>query len=120
MKIEISVGGYELEGELFDTELGREIAEMLPLEGYASAWGDELYFSMDISYDPLEGTADMEIGDLAYWPPGNAFCIFYGPTPASTGSKPRMASEGEVFGRITDDATILEGSGGGKVEVRAI
>ena len=119
MKIIISVAGYELEGELFDTELGREIADMLPITGNASAWGDELYFSMPLSYDPLEGTDEMEVGDLAYWPPGNAFCIFYGLTPASTGSKPRMASEGEVFGRITDDPTVLQGGRGGKVEVRA-
>jgi len=119
MKIIISVAGHELEGELFDTALGREVAGILPISGHASPWGDELYFSMPISPEVEKPQVDMEVGDLAYWPPGNAFCIFYGPTPASTGSKPRIASEGEVFGRILGDATVLKGCRGGKVEVRA-
>lgn len=119
MEILIEVDGHQLEAELFDTELGRRIADLLPIEGDASAWGDELYFSMPISYDPRDEQEVMEIGDLAYWPPGNAFCIFYGPTPASMGSEPRIASPGELFGRITGDATVLKGSRGGEVTVRA-
>jgi hypothetical protein len=120
MKILITVDSHELEAELFDTDLGRRIGDLLPIEGDASSWGDELYFSMPISHDLQSSQEEMEIGDLAYWPPGNAFCIFYGPTPASTGSAPRIASEGEVFGRITGDATVLRGSRGGRVEVRAV
>jgi uncharacterized protein len=119
MKVEIEVGAKTLEAELFDTELGRMVADILPIEGDASPWGDELYFAMDIVWDPVNPQEVMEIGDLAYWPPGNAFCIFYGPTPASQGSEPRIASPGEVFGRITGDAAVLKGSRGGKVTVRA-
>ena len=49
----------------------------------------------------------MEIGTLAYWPPGSAFCIFYGPTPASNCDQPRAASPVNIVGCITDDATVL-------------
>ena len=119
MKVKIEVGGQSLEAELFDTELGRMVGDILPIEGHASSWGDELYFSMDIDWDPANPQEEMEIGDLAFWPPGNAFCIFYGPTPASLGSEPRIASPGEVFGRITGDATALRGSRGGRITVTA-
>ena len=42
----------------------------------------------------------VEIGDMAYWPEGSCFCIFWGRTPASKGNEIRAASEVNVFGRI--------------------
>ena len=47
----------------------------------------------------------MEVGDLGYWPPGQAFCLFFGPTPASHGDEPRAASPVNVFGKVEGDAT---------------
>ena len=44
----------------------------------------------------------MEIGDIAFWPPGNAFCIFFGKTPASTDDKPRAAGPVTFLGKLTD------------------
>ena len=55
------------------------------------------------------------MGDLAFWPPGNALCIFYGPTPASRGDEIRAASGVEVVGRITGDATLLRQAPPGSV-----
>jgi hypothetical protein len=49
----------------------------------------------------------VDVGDLAYWPPGKGFCIFFGPTPMSEGSQPRPASPVTVFGRVEGDATIF-------------
>ena len=54
---------------------------------------------------PIEAKAVVEMGDLGYWPPGQAFCIFFGPTPASQGDEIRPASAVNVFGRVVGDAT---------------
>jgi hypothetical protein len=53
------------------------------------------------------------VGDLAYWPPGRAVCIFWGPTPASEGSEPQTASPVNVFGRNIGDAAAFGSVGSG-------
>ncbi len=50
----------------------------------------------------------MTWGDLAYWPPGRAFCVFFGPTPASRGDEIRPAFAVTVIGKVDGDATILK------------
>jgi hypothetical protein len=49
----------------------------------------------------------VEAGDLGYWPPGRAFCIFFGPTPASEGGEIRPASPVNVVGRVAGDPTVF-------------
>jgi hypothetical protein len=58
----------------------------------------------------LEPTAKdvVEKGDLGYWPPGRAFCIFFGPTPASTGAEIRPASAVNIIGRVEGDPTVFK------------
>lgn len=110
MRIRISVAGRELEAELDENESAEAIADALPLEGRANVWGDEIYFQIPVTLEESpDARADVEVGTLAYWPPGGAFCIFYGPTPASTGPSPRAASPVNEFGRILGDATELKG-----------
>lgn len=79
----------------------------LPITGRANRWGDEIYFSIPVSIDQENAEEEVEVGDLAYWPPGNGFCIFFGRTPASTRDKPKAASPVNVFGNIIGDATIF-------------
>ncbi len=117
MDIRITVGTTVLEAELFDTELGRKIGQMLPVEARPNRWGDEIYFSIPLDYSIKDSVEDVEIGDLAYWPPGKAFCIFYGQTPMSSGEKPRAAGGVEVFGRVTGDAALLKQETGSTVSV---
>ena len=107
MKIRILVGEVSLEAQLLENETARAIFAALPIESGYSTWGDEIYFSIPVKKDMEQGTVDVEIGDLGYWPPGHAFCIFYGRTPASTGDKPVPASEVTVVGRVVGDATLL-------------
>ena len=118
------VGGHELEGTLNDSETALEIGKQLPVEIRMSRWGDEYYGGIDgvaVSMAP-DARAEMAIGELAFWPPGNAFCILFGPTPASHGSEPRLASEGNPFGQLEGDvATVLGGLGQSvKVRIEAI
>lgn len=80
----------------------------LPLEARASTWGDEIYFSIPVECEPESPREVVEMGDLGYWPPGSAFCIFFGPTPASHGREIRPASPVNVFGRVSGDATVFK------------
>jgi len=106
--IQLQIDDIELAAELNDSECAAAIAEALPLEGSADQWGDELYFSIPVREEFAdERRAEFGVGELGFWPPGNAFCIFYGPTPASNGDQPRMASAGIPIGQIIDDATVL-------------
>lgn len=107
-KIKISLGSIILEAELTDTPCAQAIAEALPLEGQPNAWGDEFYFTIPVSM-PLDETATRKVavGDIGFWPPGEALAIFFGPTPLSTGQDPVPASEVNVVGKVSGDAKIL-------------
>lgn len=118
-KILISAEGVSMEAELNDSDTAREIFNALPLEGDANLWGDEIYFDIPVSLGSEPGArADVEVGELGYWPVGSAFCVFYGPTPVSTGDKPRAYSPVNVFGRVIGDATVFKAvSQGARVRV---
>ena len=108
------------EATLNDSETAEAIWQALPLAGVVNRWGDELYFTVPVQVDGAEDAhTELEIGALAYWPPGQAFCVFWGPTPASIAREPRAASPVNVFGKVQNtpedfaavphDATILIG-----------
>ncbi len=85
-----------------------EIWNNLPIRARANTWGEEIYFSIPV-YLELENAQEVvEVGDLGYWPPGHAFCIFFGRTPASRGDEVRPASAVNVFGRITGDPKVFK------------
>ena len=113
-KITITVETITLEAELYDTLTARKIMDLLPIEGRANVWGDEIYFDIALSLDTeTDARAEVDIGELGYWPAGPAFCIFFGPTPVSTDDRPRAYSPVNVFGRIKGDATRLKGIANG-------
>ena len=78
-KINIEFSGNIIEAGLNDTDTAGKIMEKLPFEGSVSRWGDEIYFSIPVEAGLENATELLEEGDLAFWPPGNAFCIFFGP-----------------------------------------
>jgi hypothetical protein len=79
----------------------------LPLEGIARRWGDEIYFDVGLNIELENPLQEVEIGDVAFWPPGRAVCIFFGLTPVSRGNKPRAYSPVNVFARIIGDPKIF-------------
>lgn len=107
--ITITAGEIELQAELFDTPCAKAIAATLPITARPNVWGDEFYFTIPIDI-PLDNTATtaVTVGDIGFWPPGNALAIFFGPTPLSSGPDPVPASEVNIVGRITGDATLLK------------
>jgi len=118
-KIKITAGNVEAPAVLNDSPTARKIWEALPIEARGNTWGDEIYFAIPVK-SPLEKDAKevVEVGDLGYWPTGNAFCIFFGPTPASRGSEVRPASAVNVIGRVGGDARIFKKvADGAKVKI---
>jgi uncharacterized protein len=114
MRIRITVDSRSLEAELEDNQTAEAVAAILPIEASASVWGDEIYFEIPVILQEAAGArADVEVGTLAYWPPGRAMCIFYGRTPASVDDTPRAYSAVNVFGRVIGDATVLRGVSNG-------
>ena len=101
-EIMITVGEIQFQGRLNDSPTARLISEALPIEAACNRWGEEIYFSIPVQA-PLEPDARevVEPGTLGYWPSGNAFCIFWGPTPASQGDEIRAASEVNIIGTIS-------------------
>jgi uncharacterized protein len=104
-RITISAGAVTRPAELDDSRTARAIWDALPLEARANRWGDELYFAIPAELEAEDGREVVEVGDLGYWPPGSALCIFWGPTPASRRpGEIRPASPVNVFGRLVEGA----------------
>ena len=84
MKIRISCGSISAIAELKNTHTARTVYGSLPLEGSANRWGDEIYFPIAVALDLEDDSKEIvDKGDVAYWPEGSCFCIFWGKTPAS-------------------------------------
>jgi hypothetical protein len=107
-KVQILIQTIVLEAELYDTACAKAIAALLPIETSPNKWGDEFYFGISHKQGLDEtATIGVHVGEIGYWPPGTALAIFFGPTPMSTGSDPVPASEVNIVGKITGDATQL-------------
>ena len=101
--IEIVAGKVSARAELNDSKTADAVWAALPLEAKGDTWGDEIYFDIGLTAAPESPREVVEAGDLGYWPPGRAFCIFFGPTPMSRGDEIRPASPVNVLGRIVGD-----------------
>ena len=106
MRIAIRIGTLSMEAELNDTPTAQKIAAALPLRTSFNTWGDEIYFAIPVNAALDESAQEVvEVGDLGYWPPGKAWCIFFGQTPASQPGKIMPASAVNVIGKVLGDAT---------------
>jgi hypothetical protein len=106
MRIAIRIGTLSMEAELNETATAQKIVAALPLRTDFNTWGDEIYFAIPVDAD-LDDSAQevVELGDLGYWPPGKAWCIFFGQTPVSQSGKIMPASAVNVIGKVLGDAT---------------
>ena len=113
-KIRITAGEVSVTSILEDNATADALWDALPITGKANTWGDEIYFSIPVHVEEAQDANDVvEMGALAYWPPGNAFCIFFGRTPASRGDEIRAASAVNRLGKIEGDATVFKKVSGG-------
>ena len=108
-RISVTAGDVSVTATLIDSGTAGLLWDALPLEAPASTWGDEIYFRIAVQADEEDGASDVvEMGAVAYWPPGQALCLFFGRTPASRGEEIRAASAVNVIGAIEGDATALK------------
>lgn len=107
--IRITAGRVTVDAELNDSETAAAVAAVLPLEARGQTWGDEIYFDIGLALPGESPRETVTLGDLGYWPPGQAFCIFFGPTPMSRGDEIRPASAVNVVGRVLGDARAFKG-----------
>ena len=107
-KIRILVNDIEVEADLNETKTAQRIWEALPIEGKANLWGEEIYFTIPVKTGLETGSREVvSAGELGYWPTGHAFCIFFGPTPASQGDEIRAASAVNIIGKVLSDPKVL-------------
>lgn len=86
-----------------------EILERLPIEARAQVWQEEVYFGLRFALTDENPSPGAEEGDVSYWTPGSAFCIFYG------GSQPysavnhigRIVSGLDIFPRVEEGDRIV-------------
>ena len=107
-RIRITAGGVEVTAALDESRTAGLVWEALPVTASCSTWGDEIYFRTEIEAPLEDGREVVDLGDVGYWPPGQALCLFFGPTPASRGDEIRPASAVNVLGRIEGDPTALK------------
>jgi hypothetical protein len=107
--IRITAGKVSAEAVLNDSPTASKIWEALPIEARGNTWGDEIYFSIPVKAEQeKEAREIVAVGELGYWPPGSAFCIFFGRTPASTDDRPRAASAVNIIGSVRGDAAAFK------------
>jgi hypothetical protein len=107
-KIRITAGDVEVLAELNDSETAGQIIDALPITARGNRWGEEIYFAIPVTTGLEAGSRDvLDMGELGYWPTGNAFCMFFGPTPASQGDEIRAASAVNIIGMMEGDLSAL-------------
>jgi uncharacterized protein len=106
MNIRIRIGKLTMEAELNDTPTAQKIAGTLPINASFNTWGDEIYFPISVTAELDDHAREVvDIGDIGYWPPGKAFCIFFGQTPMSRPGEIRPASAVNIVGKVKGDVT---------------
>jgi len=117
-RIAFEIGGERFPARLHAGPAADAVWHALPLEADFSTWGDEIYFATEI--EMAESHADratVDLGDVGYWPPGRALCLFYGPTPMSGPGEIRPASPVAVVGRLAGDLAALKAVRGRRIRV---
>ena len=112
MEIEIEIIGKGNLNAILDErnpKTARMIYENLPLEGEANIWLEEIYFDVPLKLEYENPSSTTTKGDLSYWPPGSAFCIFYGESqPASdVNNIGRVENNLDLFSEVKNDDKIV-------------
>jgi hypothetical protein len=111
-KITITIQNQRFTAQLSESPAARQLLEALPLKLRMSRWGEEYYGDCGLTIELDHGAREIvEVGEIAYWPPGSALCFFFGPTPASTDARPRAASAVAPLGRFTGSVEALKSFG---------
>ncbi len=121
-KIRILVSELKVEAELNESKTAQLISEALPIQAKSNLWGEEIYFEIPVKTGLETGSREIvSAGELGYWPTGHAFCIFFGPTPASRGDEIRAASPVTIIGKVLSDPKVfLKVKDGAKITLEEV
>ena len=79
----------------------KSFLEHLPFTVAINSWGEEIYTNeTPIVIGEENAKSLVELMDVAYWPPGKAICLFFGPTPIGKKDEIRPYSPVNVIGKI--------------------
>jgi len=113
-RIRIAAGQATVHARLNDSSTADLVWDKLPIQASANTWGDEIYFEIPVAAAAAEDADPVvPMGAVAYWPPGRAMCLFFGPTPVSRGREIRAASAVNLIGSIEGDPAVLRTVRGG-------
>ncbi len=117
----ITVGTEKFSAALSDERSPETVARILsalPFSAPAKVWGEEIYFEIPVEAPEENGVTTLSVGDLAYWPSGNCFCIFFGRTPMSPSDDEIVpASAVNLIGTIEDPEKLKTHAAGEMVTV---
>jgi hypothetical protein len=106
MRILVPDADVELVATLNDSSTATELWDALPIESSAQTWGAEVYFTVPVERGSEDPKATVELGEVGYWPPGSAMCLFFGQQPVSPVNP---------IGAIDGDPSVLEAVHDGQV-----
>jgi len=122
-KIKITVGEEEFDATLDEAaapDTVQAILDALPIESKARTWGEEIYFEIPVEMDEENAVEVVSVGDLAYWPSGACFCIFFGKTPMSKNAEEIVpASAVNPLGCIENAEALKKHAAGETVKIAA-
>ena len=106
--LKITAGPVTVRVATLETPTAQAVVEALPFTSSANTWGDEVYFETPVGQSQEPEARDvMQSGEIAYWPPGKAIAICFGPTPVSQAGEMRLASASNVWAQALDDLSLL-------------
>jgi len=74
------IGKATLELDARNPKISQELYQMLPIESMANLWCEEVYFEIPLKATDENTSPSAIKGDVSYWSPGCALCIFFGET----------------------------------------
>ncbi|NOZ64676.1 MAG: hypothetical protein GXO71_07095 [Caldiserica bacterium] len=86
----------------------QRLKESLPVQSRGNRWGKEFYFSCPLEAEEENSRQILQLGEIGFWIPGKALCLFFGPTPISQEGEIRAASQVNVIGKLEGDLSVLE------------
>lgn len=107
-KINIRFDSIVVTATLNTSNTSNLIWKNLPISSSTNTWGDEIYFTIPVSDKEIDSQEIVDLGDVGFWPPGNAFCLFFGQTPLSSEGNIKPASPVNVIGKLEGDINILK------------
>lgn len=104
-----SVGKIEVQLTDENPKTIEKFLKILPIEGKANLWGEEIYFEIPLeNVEPENPRQVVKEGEVAIWIEEPSLCIFFGKTPISKENEIRAYSDVNVIGKVVGDYKVFK------------